>query len=107
MARNLRRLVVAAVLCLALPSAASAASVTPTYVSGNPQCSDYGLNGLKKDSSNVGGTLSNDALTVTIVQDGNGGSITSWTSNLGVDKVILKGGAGQQGHGDAGSNVYS
>lgn len=91
---------------LALPSAASAASVTPQFVAGNPSCGDYGLTGLKVDRSDVAGDYNDGTLAVHIEQAGNGGKITSWTSNIGVDKVILKGGAGGSG-ADQGSNVYS
>lgn len=87
--------------------AAFAASVDPTFVSGNPTCADYGLTGFNIDSSNVGGDHSDGTLSVTIVQDGNGGAITSWSSNIGVDKVIVKGGNGSGGGGDPGSNVYT
>jgi hypothetical protein len=91
---------------LALPSAASASSVTPQFVAGNPSCADFGLKGLKVDRSGVAGDYSDGTLSVHIEQAGNGGKITSWSSNIGVDKVILKGGAGGSG-ADPGSNVYS
>jgi hypothetical protein len=91
---------------LALPSAASASAVTPQFVAGNPSCADYGLKGLKIDRSGVAGDYNDGTLSVHIDQQGNGGKITSWTSNIGVDKVILKGGAGGSG-GTVGSNVYS
>jgi hypothetical protein len=92
-------------LCLVIPASASAASVTPAFVAGNPSCADYGLSGLKKDSQNVDGTLSDGKLTVVISQAHSGGAIDSWSSNIGVDKVIVKGGAGPDGV--QGSNVYS
>jgi Thrombospondin type 3 repeat len=91
---------------LALPSAASASSVTPQFAADNPSCADFGLKGLKVDRSDVAGDYSDGTLSVHIEQAGNGGKITSWTSNIGVDKVILKGGAGGS-DGDAGSNVYT
>jgi hypothetical protein len=90
---------------LALPSAASASSVTPQFVAGNPSCADFGLKGLKVDRSDVAGDFSDGTLSVHIEQAGNGGTITSWSSNIGVDKVIIKGGAGKDG--TVGSNVYS
>jgi hypothetical protein len=91
---------------LAFPSAASASSVTPQFVAGNPSCADYGLKGLKVDRSGVAGDYSDGTLSVHIEQATVGGKITSWTSNIGVDKVILKGGSGGSG-GTVGSNVYS
>jgi hypothetical protein len=91
---------------LALPSAAPAASVTPQFAAGNPSCADYGLGGLKVDGSDVAGDYSDGTLSVHIEQAGNGGKITSWTSSTGVDKVLVKGGAGGNG-GVPGSNVYS
>jgi Thrombospondin type 3 repeat len=90
---------------LALPSAASASAVTPQLVAGNPSCADYGLKGLKVDRSDVAGDFSDGTLSVHIEQAGNGGKITAWTSNIGVDKVIVKGGAGADG--TEGSNVYT
>src|SRR4051794_21188440 len=95
-----------AVCALILPSAASASAVTPQFVAGNPSCADFGLKGLKVDRSDVAGDFSDGTLSVHIEQAGNGGKITAWTSNIGVDKVILKGGAGGEG-GTVGSNVYS
>ena len=95
-----------ALSALAVPSAASASAVTPQFVAGNPSCADYGLKGLKVDRSGVAGDYNDGTLSVHIEQAGNGGKITSWTSNIGVDKVILKGGAGSSG-GTVGSNVYS
>jgi hypothetical protein len=95
-----------AVSALAVPSAASASAVTPQFVSGNPSCSDYGLKGLKIDRSDVAGDFSDGTLAVQIEQATGGGKISSWTSDIGVDKVILKGGAGGSG-GTVGSNVYS
>jgi hypothetical protein len=91
---------------LALPSVASASSVSPQFVAGNPSCADFGLKGLKVDRSDVAGDFNDGTLSVHIEQAGNGGKITSWTSNIGVDKVILKGGAGSSG-GTVGSNIYT
>lgn len=105
MARKLLALALA-LGALALPSAASASSVTPQFVAGNPSCADFGLKGLKVDRSDVAGDYDDGTLSVHIEQQGNGGKITAWTSNIGVDKVILKGGAGGSG-GVPGSNVYS
>src|SRR5256885_848510 len=79
--RRLAALVVFAML-VAAPAAFSA-SVDPVFVAGNPTCSDYGLIGLGKDSSNVAGDYSDGTLSVHIDQDGTGGAITSWSSNIG------------------------
>lgn len=94
-----------ALCAVALPATASASSVAPQFVAGNPACADYGLKGVKVDSSNVAGNFSDGTLSVHVEQAGNGGKITSWTSSIGVDKVIVKGGAGSAG-GTQGSNVY-
>jgi len=87
---------------------AFAASVTPTVLPGNPTCTDLNSSwtGLKKDGSNVDGGLSDNSLSVTITQSQNGGAF-DWTSNMGVDAVIVKGGAGPDHSGDPGSNIYS
>src|SRR2546423_15269125 len=102
--RRLAALVVFAML-VAAPAAFSA-SVDPVFVAGNPTCSDYGLIGLGKDSSNVAGDYSDGTLSVHIDQDGTGGAITSWSSNIGVDKGIVQGGNGAGGGGDPGAQMH-
>ncbi|MFL5895342.1 MAG: thrombospondin type 3 repeat-containing protein [Thermoleophilaceae bacterium] len=96
-----------AVAALASAPAALAASVDPTFSAGNPQCSDFGLIGLNIDSPKAGGQHSDGTLTVSIVQTQTAGPIVSWSSNIGVDSVIVKGGNGSGGGGDPGSNVYT
>ncbi len=73
----------------------SAASVTPTFVSGNPTCQDLGYEaGFKPNSPSEANpvgthTLPDGVNTVTISIDGSG---VDWTSTLGMDAVIVKGG---------------
>lgn len=76
-----------------------AASVTPIEVGGNPTCESLGYeHGLSTGGAPPEGTSSwNDGkLFVTIVSDG---VYFSWTSNIGVDAVIAKG-------GKYGANIY-
>jgi hypothetical protein len=72
-------------LFTALP--ASADHVTPTQEPGNPQCPD-GTTELKIEPVESG-TFTDGTLTVTLVVTGN---TFDWTSNIGVDVVIVKGG---------------
>jgi hypothetical protein len=92
-------------LLLAFSSVASAASgngVEPTRVEGNPTCEDLGYEtGFKpqKDGADAteSGTYSNGYLTVTMtVTDG---TTIDWSSNVGVDAVIVKAGSA--------ANVYA
>jgi hypothetical protein len=86
---------------LGVASTGSAGSVAPTSVAGNPACSDYGydeLESTKLDPNPGNGTFALDgSATVTIAA--NDGSSFSWSSTVGIDVVIVKG--GQQG-----ANVY-
>src|SRR4051794_6205608 len=95
------------VLTALTAQSAFAASVTPTVVTGNPGCSnlDSSWTGLKIDRSNVAGDYSDGTLSFHITQPQNGGAF-DWTSNIGVDAVIVKGGAGPDHSGDPGSTVY-
>ena len=74
---------------------ATAATVTPVFVAGNPTCQDLGYaQGFKpsspSESSPVGThTLPDGVNTVTISIDSSG---VDWTSTLGMDAVIVKGG---------------
>lgn len=81
---------------LAFPWPAGAASVTPIFVAGNPSCTSLGFaNGFKVDPPNAG-TYSIDGInTVTVTTDGVN---FDWSSTLGMDAVISKGGPN--------SNVY-
>jgi hypothetical protein len=76
-----------------LPGTAGATHVTPTQVSGNATC-PAGTTELKVEPVESG-TFTQGALTVTLVVTGN---TFNWTSNIGVDVVIVKGGNA--------SNVY-
>ena len=96
----------ATVLALALPSAASAASVEPVQMTDNPDCGDIGgeagwlqLKHGNLNSSNPTGTYtsSNGYVSVTVSELRQGDSF-DWTSTKGIDAVIVKGGTD--------SNVY-
>jgi hypothetical protein len=77
---------------------ASATHVTPTLVPGNASC-PVGTTELKVEPV-ADGTFSDGTLTVTIdVRDTAAGQVFDWTSNIGVDVVIAKGGPN--------SNVYT
>ena len=70
---------------------ASATHVNPTTVSGNASC-PAGTTTLKVEPV-ADGTFSDGTLTVTIdVRDTAAGQVFDWTSNIGVDQVIAKGG---------------
>jgi hypothetical protein len=82
---------IVALSALALPSAASAASVAPSQVTGNPGCAD--LNGgwkeLKIDRVPNNGTYSDGALSVTISNVQNDKTF-DWAATQGVDAVLVK-----------------
>jgi hypothetical protein len=76
--------------CLAIPGPAGATDVTPIFVAGNPSCASLGYAfGFKVDPPNAG-TYSIDGInTVTVTTDGVN---FDWSSTLGMDAVISKGG---------------
>lgn len=76
--------------CLASPGRADATDVTPIFVAGNPSCTSLGYAfGFKVDPPNAG-TYSIDGInTVTVTTDG---VFFDWSSTLGMDAVISKGG---------------
>jgi hypothetical protein len=77
---------------------ASAEHVDPVQVPGNAPC-PAGLTALKVEPV-ADGTFTDGTLTVTIdVRDTADGQVFDWTSNIGVDVVIVKGGNA--------SNVYT
>lgn len=82
--------VLALAAALAFPAAASATTVTPVFVAGNPTCAGLGYNfGFRIDPPNAG-TYSIDGInTVTVTTDG---VYFDWSSTLGMDAVIAKGG---------------
>jgi hypothetical protein len=70
---------------------ASAEHVNPTTVPGNASC-PAGTTTLKVEPV-ADGTFTDGTLTVTIdVRTTAGGQVFDWTSNIGVDQVIAKGG---------------
>jgi len=87
-------LALAAIALAILPAAAS--HVAPILVEGNPSCTDleYGF-GFKIDPPNPGTYSIGSLGTVTFTSDG---TYFDWTSTVGVDAVIVKGGPN--------SNVY-
>ena len=74
------------------PGATSAGGVTPTLLTGNPPC-PTGLTELKVNGSTTGvstdGTLIVDATFSSTPANGS----LAWTSNIGLDAVIVKGGS--------------
>jgi hypothetical protein len=75
---------------LALSTSASAASVDPVFVAGNPTCTGLGYDfGFKVDPPNAGTYDIDGFNTVTVTTDG---VYFDWSSTLGMDAVIAKGG---------------
>src|SRR5215217_6944056 len=70
---------------------AQAATVQPVVVTGNPSCTELGYEfGFKIDPVNPGTyTLPDGVNTITITVNG---SSFDWTSTIGIDAVIVKGG---------------
>lgn len=86
---------VAAFMIVAAP--AQAASVEPVIVDGNPTCADLGYDyGIRFDPPNSG-TKSLGGMVITFTKSADN-KYATWSSNLGVDAVTVKG-------GDA-ANVY-
>ena len=92
-----RRLALAALVAafaLVLASTASAASVAPQLLTGNPGCADLnpGWSEFKIDRGNVdAGTYGNGTLSVTVTEIG-GRTSFSWSSDRSLDAVLVKGG---------------
>ncbi|MDT7570208.1 MAG: hypothetical protein QOE05_382 [Actinomycetota bacterium] len=80
-----------AALALAVPSFASAASVAPTTVTGNPSCSDINSSWkeLKVDRVPANRTYSDGTLSVTISNVQNDKTF-DWTATQGIDAVLVK-----------------
>lgn len=75
---------------LVLSPLARADHVVPTLVEGNPRCGDYGWTALLAGEPGQGTTSFTDGtLSVTVMRAGDS---ISWSSNIGVDAVIVKGG---------------
>ena len=91
-----RIVVLLVVAALALPAAASAASVTPSVNSGNPGCTDLnaGWSEYKIDSTPSNGTSGDSYLQVTISNVAGNNESFDWSANHGVDAVIVKSSAG-------------
>ncbi len=71
-----------------------AASVAPTYVAGNPTCQDQGFAlGFKPEPQNSpSGTYALPGSSGTVTVTSNGTGLVSWSSTIGIDAVIVKGG---------------
>jgi hypothetical protein len=83
-------------LCLAalltLAAAAHATTITPVFVTGNPTCTDLGYDfGFKVDPP-ASGTYSIDGINTVTVTVNADGTVFDWSSTLGMDAVIAKGG---------------
>jgi len=71
---------------------ALASHVDPVFVAGNPTCPE-GLTALQADGEGFhNGVYSDDTLTVTISNFNADEKSFDWSSNIGVDQVIVKGG---------------
>lgn len=74
-------------------SAARATTVTPTLVAGNPSCTSLGYPfGFKPNTPSEGNPVGVHSVaggTITITKSGES---ISWTSTIGIDAVIIKGG---------------
>jgi hypothetical protein len=83
-----------------LGSQSGTASVDPTYVDGNPTCADLGLGSVsyKVDPPNSGEYTIDDGVNKVTIATADGITF-DWTSTLGIDAVIVKGGAN--------ANVYA
>jgi len=84
--------VFAAFILILSPTLAAAIDVTPIVFDDNPECSfiNASLNELKVDPP-TGGVHTLGDLSVTLTFSGGLASV-DWTSNIGVDVVIVKGG---------------
>lgn len=84
-------IVIGTIVVWQAPSHAAA----PELVAGNPDCADYGLLELKIDNQPENKTYTQGASSVTISNydpDDENDQSFDWSSNFGVDKVIVKGG---------------
>jgi hypothetical protein len=84
--------ITAVTAALIVAATAFAEHVTPVTVAGNPSC-PAGTTELKIEPV-ADGTFTDGTLTVTIdVRNTAAGQVFDWTSNIGVDAVIAKGGS--------------
>jgi hypothetical protein len=81
----------AALIALALPAAADAASVNPVVMEGNPNCADLnqGWSGLHIEGIPKNATYSNADLSVTISNVANDKTF-DWSATHSIDAVIVK-----------------
>ncbi len=95
MKRVLKLITGAFVVATLFSSSTQAASVNPTNVDGNPTCQDsgysYGLKPTPEGSPNGTYLLNNGVDSVTVISNGTG--LTSWSSSISIDAVIVKGGS--------------
>ncbi|MFY9586321.1 MAG: hypothetical protein WAT66_02575 [Actinomycetota bacterium] len=92
-ARSMKGIALASVVAAVLLFAAvSADAVDPVYTEGNPTC-PAGMKEFKIDGPDFSnGSHSDGTLTVTITKYNSDTATFDWSSNIGVDKVIVKGG---------------
>src|SRR4051812_17366897 len=85
-------IIAVAAMALAVPSIASAATVAPTQVSGNPGCSDInpGWTEFKIDRVPTNGTYSGGGFSVTISNSQNSKTFDWSNASQGVDAVLVK-----------------
>lgn len=75
-------------------SGSQAASVTPTYVGGNPTCQSQGYDHEYKIDGNTSGTYTVPNVgSITLTYDSTT-KMFDWTSTFGIDAVLAKGGNG-------------
>lgn len=90
--------VVIAFACLAVAGLAGAASVAPVLVGGNPTCVglgyDFGFKPQPEPPPSGTYTFPDGVNTFTLVTGGGEYQSFDWSSTLGVDAVIVKGGSG-------------
>jgi len=78
---------------VAVPAAASAASVEPVYHEGNPNCMDLGYGHEIKFDPPSAGTKSGDGVSVQMsIAADQFGAVVDWSSSAAIDAVIVKGG---------------
>jgi hypothetical protein len=90
-ARTVLFVVVMAIAAFALPAAASASSVTPTHLDGNPTCADINKDWtqLKVDGIPSNTSYSDSDVTVTFANV-TGNETFDWSANHSIDAVMVK-----------------
>jgi flagellar basal body rod protein FlgG len=94
-------LILLGAFAIAQPAPAAASHVTPTVISGNPSCTDLGYDfGYKpQPEPPPSGTYSFPGDPINTVTINSDGTYFDWSSTLGIDAVIVKGGSN--------ANVYA